>query len=152
MRYRSIKRLKSIGRDRICSRRRDQGDTNNAYPAQAEFIYLPTNKAHTAVLVVGLMCLAFINLTFLAGHRRYPLSQQRFESGERMSGFGQSLRYFFSSFHCRDLITSITAVRRNVIQEGVYEGSSEAIHREPSMLHFREFVERGARPNPCSRV
>jgi len=96
----SIKRLNQSVWDRIAARRKGSRCTNKQSSPMQNY-FLPTNKAHTAFLVVGLMCLAFINSPSLPTSKVPSLTTNRFESGERMSGgLDRSLRYFFSSFHC----------------------------------------------------
>ncbi|KAJ7204241.1 hypothetical protein B0H12DRAFT_473635 [Mycena haematopus] len=108
-------------------------------------------EGKTAFLVVGLVCLAVINIVLLVDIeltlRRNQHEQFR---GEDEWGFGQVLALLLLVIPVRDFVTSVLDVRDKVknIQREFEKHLEEAVLKNTLMGHdFKDLIERGADPN-----
>lgn len=135
---------------------------HNPTPSQADSsIHLPSNlsitsfEIHFTFLVIGLVCLAIINLVFLVDIELTLSRNERIQSrGEDEWVFGQVLALLLLVVPLRDFLASIIDIRRKLremrqdLQDRFEKALRQAIEEDTLVgHHFRDFIEQGADPN-----
>jgi len=111
-------------------------------------------ETHFTFLVVGLACLAIINVIFLVDIERTLFHNKRIQSrGEDEWGFGQILALLLLVVPLRDFVTSIINIRSRAqatkqdLQERFEQAVRSAIEEHVVGRYFENFIAQGANPN-----
>ncbi|KAJ6489854.1 hypothetical protein C8R45DRAFT_199254 [Mycena sanguinolenta] len=107
-------------------------DTGGAAPES------PTSsETHTSFLLVGLACLAIINVIFLIDIELSLLHNGTESDEDDEWGFGQVLALLLLVVHLRDFISSIIEIRRKLREPDKYQRSEQAASRMPCKMLSR---------------
>jgi hypothetical protein len=111
-------------------------------------------ETHLTFLVVGLVCLASINVIFLADIELTLFHNKQIQSrGEDEWGFGQILALLLLLVPLRDFVTSIINIRSRAqatkqdLQERFEKAVRSAIEEHVVGRYFETFIAQGANPN-----
>jgi len=142
------------------------GDNHHPSPSATQTAHPSTHPTdaciHTAFLVVGLVCLAIINIIFLIDIELTLSRNRQIQSREEDNwGFGQVLALLLLVVPLRDFVTSINDVRRKQrekeqqanemrrnVQKQFEEHLRKAISEDTFEGHdFQYWMDQGAEPN-----
>jgi hypothetical protein len=119
---------------------------------------LPPSKNNTAFLIVGLACLAVINIILLVDIELTLRRNKRDQSHEEDEwGFGQVLALLLLVVPLRDFVTSILDIQEKVERQRLAEAELRRVfteHLQQAIItdtfdghDFKDLIERGANPN-----
>jgi len=133
------------------------GDNNNTTPAEADLPAMTSQSSsgiHTSFLVVGLGCLAFINVLLLVDIELTLFRNKQLQSREEDQwGFGQVLALLLLVVPLRDFVGSVMDIRRKlramkqVLQRQFEKALRDGIAEDTLVdRQFRDFIELGVDP------
>jgi hypothetical protein len=124
-------------------------------PSGSSTSQLPSSDADPAFLIVGLVCLAMINVIFLVDIELTLSRNKQIQSREANEwGFGQVLALLLLVVPLRDFAKSVIDIQRNIREKKEHANREFVTHLRDAIRDdtfeghdFRSLIEQGANPN-----